>query len=155
MNTTKKIQTERSQDDVGNWKSNSLGKITTAIFTAVLSAGLLLQTGCAVLLIGGGAAAGIGGYVFVKGELKSTENAPMGRTWTAAMAAMQELKFPVIGQNKDALTAKLIARTAQDKKVNVRLKALGENSTEIKIRVGAFGDEALSLVILDNIKKKL
>jgi len=120
----------------------------------VLGAGLLLQTGCAVLLIGGGAAAGIGGYAFVKGELKSTESAPLDRVWTATLAAMEELKFPVTTQDKDALTAHLVARTAQDKKIHIRLKALSDNSTEIRIRVGTFGDEALSLLILEKIKKK-
>ena len=121
----------------------------------LLGLGLLSQTGCAVLLIGGGVAAGIGGYAYVRGELKVTENASLDLVWDAALAAMKELEFPVTSQKKDSLTAELIARTARDKKVHLALKGLSDNSTELKIRVGAFGDEALSLTIQERIKKKL
>ena len=117
--------------------------------------GLLWQTGCAVLLIGGGAAAGIGGFAYVKGELKSSEGVSLDKAWAATLGAMEELKFPVTTQNKDALSAQLVAHTAKNKKIHVNLKALSDNSAEIKIRVGTFGDEALSLVIMDRIKKKL
>ena len=145
--STRRNWTERGKERVK--------KITAAALSLGAGAGLLLQTGCAVLLVGGGAAAGIGGYVFVKGELKSTENAPMERVWMASLGAMEELKFPVTMQNKDAVSAQITARTAQDKKVHIALKSVGESSTEIRIRVGTWGDEALSLVIMDKLKKKL
>ena len=124
-------------------------------FWLPLGLGLLLQTGCAGLLIAGGAAAGIGGYAYVKGELKSTESASLDQVWTATLGAMDELKYAVTTQEKDAVSAHLVARTAQDKRIDVHLKAISDDSTEIRIRVGTFGDEALSLLILDKIKKKL
>ena len=125
------------------------------LITPLLGLALLLQTGCALVLIGGGAAAGIGGYAYVKGELKAVEKNSLDKVWEASLAAMQDLEFPVTSQSKDALTGKLTARTAKDKKVSIELKALPDSSTEIKVRVGTFGDEALSLVIMDKIKKHL
>ena len=48
------------------------------------------------------------------------------------------------------------AHTADETKVTIRAKLAGDGVTEIKIRVGAgFGDEMLSLDILDRIKVKL
>jgi hypothetical protein len=52
------------------------------------------------------------------------------------------------------LEAILVARTAGDKKVEIRVKQLSENATTVKIRVGVFGDESLSIAILDKIKAK-
>ena len=49
----------------------------------------------------------------------------------------------------------LVARTALDKKVGITLANSGKKLTSIKIRVGLFGDGALSLAILDRIKAGL
>ena len=51
--------------------------------------------------------------------------------------------------------AVLVARTALDKKVEVALTNSGNKLTDIKIRVGIFGDEQLSLSILEKIKSGL
>ena len=60
-------------------------KNSRRMLSVVLGLGLLGQSGCAVLLVGGGVAAGIGGYAYVRGELKATENAPLDRVWDAAL----------------------------------------------------------------------
>ena len=125
------------------------------LITPLLGLALLLQTGCALLLVGGGAAAGVGGYAYVKGELKAVERTSLDKAWEASVAAMKELQFSIASQSKDYLTGHLTARTAQDKKIAIDIKALPNGSTEIRIRVGTFGDEALSLVIVDTIKKHL
>ena len=55
----------------------------------------------------------------------------------------------------DALTAILIARTAEDRKVEIKVSKTGDQSAKVQIRVGFFGDEALSLTVLDKIKTNL
>ncbi len=40
-------------------------------------------------------------------------------------------------------------------KVQIKLKRRAENITEIRIRVGAFGDESLSRLILERIRERL
>jgi hypothetical protein len=123
--------------------------------TSLGLAGTLLATaGCVGALVAG-AAAGAGGYAYVKGELKATESAPLDRMWNATLAAMKDLEFPVTSQRKDALEAELTARNASDKKVAIKLKKVSEAATEVHIRVGTLGDEALSRVIMEKIKARL
>jgi hypothetical protein len=115
----------------------------------------LSQTGCLLLVAGGAAAAGAGTYAYVSGDLKGTESASLDRVWTATQAAVTELQLPITSRQKDALGARLLARTSSDKKVDIRLKKLTDTSTEIRIRVGTWGDESVSRLILEKIKKRL
>jgi Protein of unknown function (DUF3568) len=131
--------------------------IKTKWFIVALAAALpVLGGGCGLLLVGGAAAAaGVGTYAYVNGELRGTEAAPLDKVWDASQAAMKDMQFPVVTKTKDALEGLLTARTAADKKVQVTLKKLSDSSTEIRIRVGTFGDEAISRMIMDKIKSHL
>src|SRR5262245_22859793 len=86
-----------------------------------LGLGLLLQSGCTLLLVGGGAAAGIGGYAYAEGDLTATESAPLANVLTATEATLKELEFPITSQTKDALSGSFVARTAQDKRIEIKL----------------------------------
>ena len=55
---------------------------------------------------------------------------------------------------KDAFNAELTARGSGDKKIQIKLQKKTEKVTEIKIRVGLFGDESMSRQILDKIKSR-
>lgn len=122
------------------------------LFILLLGIVLLSGGGCAAL-IGGGAAAGTVAYVM--GDLKSMEEASLDRTWEAAEKTMEDLEFIVTSKQKDVLTAKLIARGSNDKKIVMNLKKVSEELTEVRIRVGTFGDESLSRQILERLKKNL
>jgi hypothetical protein len=106
-------------------------------------------------MLGGGAAAGGGTIAYIKGELKSTAQAPLDRAWEATQMAMKDLEFVITEKEKDAFDAKLTANGAGDKKINIALKKMSDTLTEIKIRVGAFGDKSLSQQILETIKNRL
>ncbi len=121
-------------------------------FIILLGIVLLSGGGCAALR-GGGAAAGTVAYVM--GELRSMEEASLERTWEAAQKTMEDLEFIVTSKQKDVLTARLIARGANDKKIVIQLKKVSEDLTEVRIRVGTFGDESLSRLVLKRIKKNL
>ena len=114
-----------------------------------------LGSGCFLAVLGVGAGAGIGGYAYVKGELKSTQDASLDRAFDAAKDAMKDLEFIVTSDNKDALSAQLIAHDAHDKRIEINLTKKTETTTEIAVRVAVFGDEALSRLILDKIKSRL
>ena len=120
------------------------------LMTIILSAGILMNSGCA-LLVGG--AAGAGTVAYLKGELKTNEDVPIDKLWNATQAAIKEMGFAVKTEEKDALSAKLVALTADDKTININLKKRNDYLTEISIRVGTFGDESLSKKILEEIKK--
>jgi hypothetical protein len=123
----------------------------------VLAASVVLcaTAGCALFVVGAAAGAGAAGYAYVEGILKSTEQASLNRVWSASLGAMKDLEFPITKQVKDALTGNITARNARDKKIDIQLKKISDDTTEISIRVGTFGDENLSRVILDKIKKRL
>jgi len=113
---------------------------------------LLLSSGCAALVVGG--AAGAGAVAYIRGELKSIEDVSLDQAFSAARQAMSDLELAVTSSEKDAFNGELIARGAGDKKIVVKLKKQSDAVTEIKIRVGTFGDEAMSRKILESIKKR-
>lgn len=121
-----------------------------------LAAGLLAASnGCALLVVGGAAAAGAGAVYYVSGELKDTESASLDTVNRATLAAMGDLKYAVVSDAKDSLNAKIIARTATDTKIEIQLAKQAPAVTEIRIRVGVFGDEQMSRQILEKIKARL
>jgi hypothetical protein len=128
----------------------------TKVLIAMLLASLLaFVSGCALFVVGAAAGAGVAGYAYVNGEEKTTESASLNRTWNATLEAMKDLEFPVTSQTKDALEANLTARNASNANISIKLKNLSNTSTEIRIRVGTFGDEALSRTILNEINSRL
>lgn len=119
----------------------------------LLGAILLSNSGCVAFLIGGGAGAGTVAYL--KGELKSVVEASLEKTYQASREALEDLEFPVTSGQKDAFSAELTARGGNDKKIEINLKKISEKITEIKIRIGIFGDESLSQLILERIMKHI
>ncbi|MBP1684399.1 MAG: hypothetical protein H6Q33_542, partial [Deltaproteobacteria bacterium] len=99
-------------------------------------------------LIGGGAAAGAGAVAYSRGQLRSVQETRFERAWDAAQDAMRDLGFVVTHQEKDPDSAKLLARTKDNEEVEIHLKEETTTVTEIRIRVGWLGNEALSNVIL-------
>ena len=113
------------------------------------------QLGCAVLLVGGGAVAGAGMVAYAKGELTAAETADLDRVWAAAQGAMDDLDFVIQSRLTTAGSAKLIARGAGSRRVTVTVERRVGSLTDITVRVGYFGDEPLSRLILQKIRRRL
>ena len=126
-------------------------KSLTTLFVSLIAAALF--SGCAAVVVGGAAGAGV--YAYVRGEMKGQESRSLDQTWSATQAAMKDLQFSVSSQQKDALQARLIARTALDKKIEINLTKVSDTITEVRIRVGTFGDQTLSQTIVQAIEKRL
>ena len=122
------------------------------LLTSLLGLSLLINSGCPALLLGG--AAGAGSVAYITGELKSTEEVSMSRAWRATQKTMNDLGFAITSMEKDAFYGQITARGAGDKKVKIKLERQSDKLTGIKIRVGMFGDEPLSMQILNNIRKR-
>jgi len=118
-----------------------------------LVAGLPGVAGCGAIVAG--AAAGAGAVAYVRGELEATEEAALDDVVNATQAAMGELRFTLTSSEADAVSARFAAKTANDKTIVINLKKVTAALTEIRIRVNVFGDEELSRLILDKIKKHL
>lgn len=107
-------------------------------------------------VIGAAAAAvGAGTYYYVKGDLKRNYEAPMDKTWEATVKSVEELKLTIESQKHDGLSGVITGKTADEKGFEINLKRLGENSTEVGIRIGTFGDRVKSEAIHDKILSKL
>ena len=122
---------------------------------ATLGVAAVLSTGCAVLLVGGAAAAGAGTVAYIRGDLKATLDGTLERATAAARAALEDLAMPLTAEESDGVSAKLTARARGDKKVSVVIKKVTGTTTEVRIRVGTWGDEATSREILGGIEKRL
>ncbi len=116
----------------------------------ILSATLLMNSGCA-LLVGG--AAGAGTVAYLKGELKTNEDVPINKVFDATQAALKEMGLTVQKFEKAVDSAQVTAITADDKTIKINLKKRNDYLTELSIRVGTFGDESLSKKILEKIRK--
>ena len=107
-------------------------------------------------VIGAAAAAvGAGTYYYVKGDLERNYEAPMDKTWEATIKSIEELKLTVESQKHDALSGVIKGKMADEKGFEINLKRLGENSTEVGVRIGTFGDREKSEAIHDKILSKL
>jgi len=114
-----------------------------------------VQLGCVAALIGGGAVAGAGMVAYAKGELRSTETVSLDQAWSATQAAMADLDFTIISRRLNAISATLVARGAGGRRVTVGVQRQVGDLTQIYVRVGVFGDEALSRLILEKINAQL
>ena len=113
------------------------------------------SSGCAALWVGAGVAAGAGTVAYVRGSLVSTEAASIKVAWQATLTAMGDLQYTIAEQKKDALEASLVATTARNRTVRIKLDKATDSTTTVSIRVGTWGDEQLSRSILDAIRKRL
>ena len=111
----------------------------------------LITNGCAVVIVGG-AAAGAGAIVWYHGELRSTDMVTFDRAYTAAQAGLTDLGYSIVNRTKGDVEAKITARGAGDRKVQVLLSKQSSNATNIGIRIGLVGDKDLSRQILDRIR---
>jgi len=124
--------------------ASSLRTVIVALVAA--SAAITLQPGCA---------AGVATYAHVRGDLDATLEANLEKPLVATNKAIEQLKFAKVGEKSDALQVISIVRNASDKKIEINLQKASDHVSKLKTRVGIFGDEPLSLAILDKIKANL
>jgi len=134
-----------------NHQRFSLPFLRQMLVAGLLAMSLAGLSGCLAVAAGAGA----GAYAYVRGDLEANLNYDYNRVVDSARNSIKELEFARVSENKDALKAVLVARTALDKKVEITVTYSAKKLTNIKIRVGIFGDEQLSLSILDKIKAGL
>jgi hypothetical protein len=120
------------------------------IILLIGTAGLI--QGCVVVAVGLGAA---GTIAYVRGDLQAVESETIDVVYEATLKAMEELELNVTRKSKDALSATIITRDAQDKKITIRLKAAAEKTTKLSIRIGVFGSETKSRLIYQKIRENL
>ena len=113
---------------------------------------VVLVEGCVVAAVGGGAASTV---AYIRGDLEAVEAKDIDTVYKATEKALEELGLKVSKKTKDAMSAVIIARDAQDKKVTIKLNATAEETTKLSIRIGTFGSETKSRLICQKIHDNL
>lgn len=95
------------------------------------------------------------GVIYFQGELRSLVPVPLPRLESVVKQVMTDLDFVAVDVVSDKLKAEGKARMADGTRVKIGLEAEDFESTHIKIRVGTFGDQAISRQIYKHIQKGL
>ncbi len=127
----------------------SARRLLVALLLGVSAAGL---SGCIAVVAAGAAGTGVAWY---RGQLEANLDQNIEAVFAASQKALNQLEFANISNKKSTVDAQLVSRTALDKKVEVTLQKVTDRSTKVIIRIGVFGDETLSMSILDKIKAAL
>jgi len=119
------------------------------ILLCCLAVGL---SGCAPLIAAGvGAGVGVGSYKYVDGNLKRDYLGPMPAVWQATLVAMDELNVAANVEEKDHFGGLVKGVMHDGTEIRVKLTRQSENSTEVAVRVGIFGDRDKSEIIHNKI----
>jgi hypothetical protein len=122
----------------------------------------LANAGCIVAAVGaaaGGAAAV--GYAYYAAPLVADYPVALGDAQAAVKAALVDLQFPVVKETPGNGGAVIETRTGDGVKVQISLDAVTSavpadgSVTKVSVRVGHFGDEAVSTRIQDQIARYL
>lgn len=132
-------------------KENMMQKQQVVLAGLYVAAAVMLS-GCMLLAVGAGAA---GSVAYIRGDLEAVEAKKLDTVYDATKKALEQLELSISKDAKDAMSAEIIARDSQDKKITVKLAAATEDSTKLSIRFGVFGDETKSRMVYDQIKKNL
>jgi hypothetical protein len=125
----------------------------TNIVLAVLLGGIAVGvSGCLLVAVGAGAA---GTVAYVKGDLETTLDTGMDRSYAATLKSLDQLQIVPTQKLKDSLSAEIIARRSDDTKITVTLTRVDDKITKMAIRIGVFGDQAQSTAIYERIKQNL
>jgi len=110
-------------------------------------------SGCAYMVVG---AVGATGAAYVIGEDRRVFAYNFDEVYDAALAAVKDdCKLPVYEEKREAVTGTITASLVKGTKVNVTVKFLSAGATEVRIRVGFFGDEDFSNMLFYKIEDRL
>jgi hypothetical protein len=101
------------------------------------------------------AAVGTSAYFYVKGDLKRNYEASIDKTWQATVKSVEDLGLSTESKENDAFNGVIKGKMADGKSFTISVKRLGENLTEVGVRVGTFGDRERSEAVHDKILSNL
>ncbi len=127
-------------------------KVLTIVSVLIVLSTLL--SGC-IVLFAGGAAAGAGTYVWVRGKLTFTSVDDVRVCHDATVSAFRDLGIQVVSDNTDLLSGKIRGETNTGDSVKVDLEPEASNVTRIEVRVGFWGSHSKSVRVADAIKRHL
>ena len=130
-------------------------KKAKAIVTWLVVLSTLCSCGCWFAVAAVGAGVGAGTYRFIRGQLEVAYPSEYQETWSATLAALESLEMRKKSANKDAFGGTIEAARADGTGIKIVVTPITSASTSVKIRVGFFGNRAMSEMIADEIGRKL
>jgi hypothetical protein len=136
-------------------------KYTSRVFYPIVAVLAIIQGGCLLAIAGVCAGGAATGYLYYKGRICRDYPANLPDVGNAVHAALADLHFPILSEDFKDGKAFLLTRTANGKKVRIYLDCLSSPIpaegllTRVSIRVACFGDEGVSMRILDQISRHL
>lgn len=122
----------------------------------------LVASGCLAVAVGGAAAGGAVGYAYLRGGLSQDFRAGLNDTWTATHAALADLGMPALPPlERKETTASVESQTGDGTKVHLALETRPSPIpaegplTRVNVRVGVFGEKAVSEKLLAQIQLRL
>jgi len=119
----------------------------------LVAVSILLISGCASTVDPG--EEGSGTYSWQQRELKGQFSGALLAVADAAERAFNDLRLISVDQVVDGLKGSVTASTADGSKVRIKLKATDFESTKFSIKVGSFGDKAMSQQVARYIAREL
>ncbi|HPD14064.1 MAG TPA: DUF3568 family protein [Planctomycetota bacterium] len=124
----------------------------SAALAAVLSLG---TAGCPAILVGTGAAMGAGALVWQSGWLRGNISEPIERVHRAAKSAVADFHVTLESDSLKPVSGVVDGTMPDGRRIVVETARRGDRETQVRIRVGFWGDQAVSLRIFEQIKKHL
>jgi hypothetical protein len=132
-----------------------MNRIMTYLTGVLPVMALAVLTGCVAIVFAAGAAAGVSGAVWYRGELRTSLAGSLPKVRDASAATLQKMGNGVPAVGGGDLESTLTSYTGDDRKITIELKSLSASVTEIHVRVGFWGDRDLSQHILEDIGNRL
>lgn len=130
-------------------------KLIRISFVFVLILGANFQFSGCVAIVAGGAAAAVGGTAYVMGDLQVPVEARPEQLERAIKAGGRDFGLQFINGSGGSVSGKYLFRDAADHKITVSYRTKSPVYYEMSIRVGTFGDEAISYRLNQAIQKHL
>ena len=89
--------------------------------------------------------------VYQNGKLWAASSKDMDAVYAATLQAMDKLQLKVTDKAKDVFAAKVIAMSADNEMVVVKIKPTADQKTSYDIRVGGLGNEERSRKVYNEI----
>lgn len=121
----------------------------------------LLANGCAApatVFMGAGLnALGLGASTWFKGRLEAAELASLDDAHAAVRATLDDLKFEDVTERRAAngRWTEFEADDRQGRTLTVRCSAISPSVTKLSIRVGFWGDQAVSIALHEQVRSRL
>ena len=133
-----------------------LGALCCSLLIMSLSVGCSTKQVFTSLGLGAAAGAGIAAVYYAKGDLEADHDRNIESVYKSAVSAVEKRNYIVTSKNVSESSAdiKAVIPASGDEKerdLTIKMTRKEENVTHISIRVGVFGDEALSHALLDDI----